>query len=97
MYRVSMCIFFSHTELEWSPSEITQPSGNCRGHQQAEALLGKTLDRRSLKGSLEQAIMKSNTPGVGGTFGRPCQGIPLRNYTLQQIWYKRGLLGRGEE
>ena len=25
------------------------------------------------------------------------QGVPLSNYTMQQIWYKGGLLGKGEE
>jgi hypothetical protein len=30
----------------------------------------------------------------GGTFGRLCQGVLLRNYSMQQIWYKRCIGGR---
>lgn len=29
-----------------------------------------------------------------GTFGGLSRGTPLRNYSMKQIWYKRGLLGR---
>lgn len=25
----------------------------------------------------------------------PCQGVPLRNYAIQQTWCERGLLGEG--
>lgn len=27
----------------------------------------------------------------------PCQGVPLRNYAMQQNWYKREFTGRREE
>lgn len=33
----------------------------------------------------------------GGTIVDPCQGVPLRNYTKQKIWYKEGLLGVREK
>jgi hypothetical protein len=43
----------------------------------------------------EIPVMKYNVARV--VFGSLSQGVPLRNYTMQQIWCKRGLLGRGEE
>ena len=34
---------------------------------------------------------------VGGLSGRPCQSVPLRNHSMQWIWYKGGLLWKGRE
>ena len=46
------------------------------------------------------SVMKDNV-GKGYLVG-PCQGVPLRNHTMQQIWLKKkkkkgGLFGGGSE
>jgi hypothetical protein len=40
--------------------------------------------------------MKYNAAAARGYLVGPCQGVPLRNYTMQQISYKGNLLGGKE-
>lgn len=82
--------------LRWNGAALRSPSpweAVEGGHPQAEALLGRKLDQRSLKAWLDQAIVKYYMLGAGVPLAGPREGVLLRNYTLQQIWCKRHLLG----
>lgn len=39
-------------------------------------------------------VMEYNA--TSGYLGALCQGVPLSNYDVQQIWYKAGYWGKGE-